>query len=165
MGRFLQSEFNKNGTGRLKMALSGRDRTLSRWRPGRLMGEAGLACKTQRQFKAAMNSRHNQPLAPDSLDRPFNVDRPHQVQADAITPIPAPEGWLYSAVVIDLYSRPRVGESMAEPRRAKRVNDALLMAICKRKPEKGLRRPTERGSQQAPESHRALLTNMASGRA
>nr|WP_174625841.1 DDE-type integrase/transposase/recombinase [Candidatus Methylobacter favarea] len=76
----------------------------------------------------------------------------------AITCLPAPEGWLYSAVVIDLYSRPVAGGSMAEHRRAKRVNDALLMTICKRKPEKGLRRPTERGSQQAPESHRALLT-------
>ncbi len=67
------------------------------------------------------------------------------------------EGWLYLAVVIDLFSRQIVGWSMAEHMRTKLVNDALLMAIWKRKPAKGLLWHTDRGSQYASESHPALL--------
>ena len=158
----LQSEFNKSratyGTRRLKAALLGRDRTVSRRRIGRLMREAGLACKTKRKFKATTNSKHDQPIAPNHLDRQFNVDRPNQVYAGDITYIHTQEGWLYLAVVIDLFSRQVVGWSMAEHMRTKLVNDALLMAVWKRKPEKGLMWHTDRGSQYASESHRALLT-------
>lgn len=159
--KILQSEFNKSrttyGTRRLKVALSGRDRTVSRRRIGRLMREAGLACKTQRKFKVTTNSQHDLPIAPNHLDRQFNVGRPNQVYVGDITYLPTREGWLYLAVVIDLYSRQVVGWSMAEPMRAKLVNDALLMAVWKRKPEKGLMWHTDRGSQYASESHRALL--------
>jgi putative transposase len=147
----LQSEFNKSratyGTRRLKVALLGRDRTASRRRIGRLMREAGLTCKTQRKFKATTNSKHDQPIAPNLLDRQFNADRPNQVYAGDITSIHTQEGWLYLAVVIDLYSRQVVGWSMAEHMRTKLVNDALLMAVWKRKPEKGLMWHTDRGSQ------------------
>lgn len=159
--KILQSEFNKSrttyGTRRLKVALSGRDRTVSRRRIGRLMREAGLACKTQRKFKVTTNSQHDLPIAPNHLDRQFNVGRPNQVYVGDITYLPTREGWLYLAVVIDLYSRQVVGWSMAEPMRAKLVNDALLMAVWKRKPEQGLMWHTDRGSQYASESHRALL--------
>lgn len=157
----LQSEFEKSrasyGTRRLKAALLGRDRTVSRRRIGRLMREAGLTCKTKRKFKATTNSRHDQPIAPNHLDRQFAVDQPDQVYAGDITYIPTQEGWLYLAVVIDLYSRQVVGWSMAKHMRTQLVNDALSMAIWKRKPPKGLLWHTDRGSQYASESHRALL--------
>jgi len=78
--------------------------------------------------------------------------------AELNTYIPTQEGWLYLAVVIDLCSRQVVGWSMAEHMRTQLVNDALLMAVWKRKPEKGLMWRTDRGSQYASESHRALLT-------
>lgn len=82
-----------------------------------------------------------------------------------ITYIHTQEGWLslkglpsaYLAVVIDLFSRQVVGWSMSERMQAKLVNDALLMAIWKRKPGKGLIWHTDRGSQYASDSHRALL--------
>ena len=74
-----------------------------------------------------------------------------------ITYIHSQEGWLYLAVVIDLFFRQIVGWSMAEPMRAKLVNDALLMAIWKRKPDKGLLWHSDRGSQYASDSHRKLL--------
>jgi putative transposase len=67
------------------------------------------------------------------------------------------KSWLYLAVVIDLYSRQIVGWSMAERMKTKLVNDALLMAIWKRKPAKGLLWHTDRGSQYASDSHRQLL--------
>ena len=157
----LESVFKKSratyGTRRLKAVLLDRDRTVSRRRIGRLMREAGLACKTKRKFKATTNSRHDQPIAPNHLDRQFTVSQPNQAYAGDITYIPTQEGWLYLAVVIDLYSRQVVGWSMAEHMRTKLVNDALSMAIWKRKPEKGLLWHTDRGSQYASESHRALL--------
>ncbi len=74
-----------------------------------------------------------------------------------ITYIPTSEGWLYLAVVIDLFSRQVVGWSMKKHMRASLVNDALLMAIWKRKPEPGLIWHTDRGSQYASDSHRDLL--------
>jgi transposase InsO family protein len=74
-----------------------------------------------------------------------------------ITYIPTGESWLYLAVVIDLYSRHVVGGSMAENMKTKWVNDALIMAIWKRKPQKGLLWHTDRGSQYVSDSHRQLL--------
>ena len=145
------------GTRCLKKALIGLDRHVSRRRIGRLMREAGLACKTKRKFKATTNSSHNLPIAPNLLDRQFTVHQPNQKYVGDITYIHTQEGWLYLAVVIDLFSRQVVGWSMAERMRAKLANDALLMAIWKRKPDKGLIWHTDRGSQYASDSHRALL--------
>lgn len=145
------------GTRRIQKSITQRNRAVSRRRISRLMRESGLACKTKRKFKATTNSKHDLPIAPNHLDRQFNVNQPNQVYVGDITYIHTQEGWLYLAVVIDLYSRQVVGWSMAEHMRTKLVNDALLMAIWKRKPAKGLLWHTDRGSQYASESHRALL--------
>jgi putative transposase len=110
------------------------------------MREAGLACKTQRKFKATTNSKHDQLIAPNHLDRQFKVEQHNRAYVGDITYIHTQEGWLYLAVVIDLFSRQVVGWSMAEYIRAKLVNDALLMALWKRKPDKGLVWHTDRGS-------------------
>jgi putative transposase len=157
----IQSVFKKSrgtyGTRRIKKELGARNRLVSRRRIGRLMREADLACKTKRKFKATTNSKHNQPIAPNHLDRQFTVEQPDQVYAGDITYIHTQEGWLYLAVVIDLFSRQVVGWSMAAHMRTKLVNDALLMAVWKRKPAKGLLWHTDRGSQYASESHLVLL--------
>ena len=157
----IQGLFKKSrstyGTRRLQKSLLNRDRVVSRRRIGRLMREADLVCKTKRKFKATTNSKHDQPIAPNYLDRQFTVNQPNQAYAGDITYIHTQEGWLYLAVVIDLYSRQVVGWSMAEHMRTKLVNDALLMAIWKRKPGKDLLWHSDRGSQYASESHRALL--------
>ena len=157
----IQGLFKKSratyGTRRIQKSLLNRDRAVSRRRIGRLMREADLVCKTKRKFKATTNSKHDQPIAPNHLDRQFSVAQPDQVYAGDITYIHTQEGWLYLAVVIDLYSRQVVGWSMAEHMRTKLVNDALLMAIWKRKPAKDLLWHSDRGSQYASESHRALL--------
>jgi transposase InsO family protein len=78
------------GTRRLKKALIGWDRTVSRRRIGRLMREADLACKTKRKFKATTNSKHDLPIAPNQLDRQFTVNQPNQVYAGDITYISYP---------------------------------------------------------------------------
>jgi putative transposase len=145
-----------DGTRRLQKSLLSRDWAASRRRIGRLMREADLVCKTKRKFKATTISKHDQPIAPNHLDRQFTVNQPNQAYAGDITYIPTP-GWLYLAVVIDLYFRQVVGWSMAEHMRTQLVNDALLMAIWKRNPGKDLLWHSDRGSQYASESHRALL--------
>jgi len=145
------------GTRRLKTVLENQGETVSRRRIGRIMQEARLRCKTKRRFKATTDSRHTLPIAPNQLDREIKVDTPDRVYAGDITYIPTAEGWLYLAVVIDLYSRHVVGWSMADNMRTPPVNDALIMAIWKRKPKKGLLWHTDRGSQYASDSHRKLL--------
>jgi len=145
------------GTRRLKKALEKQGYRASWRRIGRIMQEAQLVCKTKRRFKATTNSKHTLPIAPNQLDRQFNVDNPDQAYVGDITYIHTQQGWLYLAVVIDLYSRHIVGWSMAEHMRATLVNDALIMAIWKRKPAKGLLWHTDRSSQYASDSHRKLL--------
>jgi transposase InsO family protein len=114
----IQAVFKKSratyGTRRLQKSLSNQDRSISRRRIGRLMREADLACKTKRKFKATTNSKHDMPIAPNQLDRQFTVSQPNHVYVGDITYIHTQEGWLYLAVVIDLYSRQVVGWSMAE---------------------------------------------------
>jgi len=129
------------------------------------MQEAQLRCKTKRRFKATTNSKHTLPVAPNQLDRQFNVNKPDQAYVGDITYIHTQQGWLYLAVVIDLYSRQIVGWSMAEHMKTTLVNDALIMAIWKRKPAKDLLWHTDRGSQYASDSHRKLLNNTASHKA
>jgi putative transposase len=145
------------GTRRLKKALENQSITASRRRIRRLMSEFGLHCKTKKKFKATTNSKHDFPLANNELNRQFDVKEPNRVYVGDITYIWTREGWLYLAVVIDLFSRQVVGWSMAERMQAKLVNDALMMAVWARKPAKGLIWHTDRGSQYASDSHRLLL--------
>jgi transposase InsO family protein len=157
----IQDIFTKSratyGTRRIKHSLLRQNFSAGRRRIGRLMREADLICRTKRKFKATTNSNHSLPVAVNLLDRQFTVHKPNQVYAGDITYIHTREGWLYLAVVIDLYSRQVVGWSMAEHMRAELVNDALLMALWKRKPETGLLWHSDRGSQYASDSHRQLL--------
>ncbi len=159
--KLIQTEFDKGratyGTRRLKPALTKFGWIVSRRRIGRLMGEMGLTCKVKRKFKATTNSKHDLPIAENHLKREFTVAKPNHVYVGDITYIPTKEGWLYLAVVIDLYSRLVVGWSMAERMQAVLVNDALTMAIWKRRPAEGLIWHTDRGSQYASDSHRLLL--------
>lgn len=73
------------GTRRLKKTLIGLDRHISRRRIGRLMGVAGLACKTKRKFIATTNSNHKLPIAPNLLDRQFTVQQANQTYVGDIT--------------------------------------------------------------------------------
>jgi len=145
------------GTRRLKNKFSEQGITVSRRRIGRLMVQAGLWCKTKKRFKVTTDSKHNKPIAPNLLKRQFTVSEADRYYVGDITYIQTQEGWLYLAVVIDLFSRKIVGWSMDNRMKAQLVNDALLMAIWKRKPQKGLVWHTDRGSQYASDSHRAIL--------
>lgn len=145
------------GSRRIKRVLARDGLEVSRRRIKRLMVESGLACKTKRRYKATTDSSHALPIAPNLLARQFLVTQPNQSYVGDITFIPTDEGWLYLAIVIDLFSRLVVGWSMADNMKAKLANDALLMALWQRKPKRGLLWHTDRGSQYASNSHRALL--------
>ena len=145
------------GTRTIKKALSRDGHQISRRRIGKLMAKAGLFCKTKRKFKATTNSRHDNPIAANLLDRKFTVSNPNEVWVGDITYIWTAEGWLYLATVIDLFSRRIVGWSMNKRMTVDLVNEALLSAIWNRKPKKGLLWHTDRGSQYASNSHRKLL--------
>jgi len=146
------------GTRRIKKKLKKQGVAASRRRIGRLMREENLKVQTKRKFKATTNSKHDKPIAPNLLNREFTVSSPDVAYVGDITYIPTREGWLYLAVVIDLFSRAIVGWSMDSRMKAQLANNAILMAIWKRKPAKGLIFHSDRGSQYASESYRKTLS-------
>jgi transposase InsO family protein len=145
------------GSRSIKKQLERQDKFISRRRIIRLMIEANLICKTRYKFKATTDSNHKLPVAGNLLNRQFKVAKPNCCYVGDITYIATNEGWLYLATVIDLYSRKVVGWSMAANMKAELVNNALLMAIWKRKPGKGLIWHTDRGSQYASGSHLRII--------
>lgn len=153
---FIQNKC-RYGSRRIRKALIRMGYQVSRRRVIKLMKLQNLYCKTKRKFKHTTDSKHNLPIAPNLLNRNFSPAKPNQVYAGDITYIPTYEGWLYLAVVLDLFSRQVVGWAMDKTMKAALVNDALKMAINKRKPQKGLVSHTDRGSQYASDSHRKLL--------
>lgn len=145
------------GTRRIKRALLKRGFVVSRRRIGRLMKSKGLHCKTKKKFRVTTDSCHQQTISDNHLGRQFNVTKPDKCYVGDITYIYTQEGWLYLAVVIDLFSRKVVGWSMDKNMHATLVNNALLMAVWKRKPMRGLLWHTDRGSQYASAAHREIL--------
>jgi putative transposase len=153
---FTQSR-NTYGTRRIKQALAKEGLILSRRRIQKLMAEQNLNVKTKKKFKATTDSKHLLPVANNILARQFSPQLPNQCYVGDITYVDTAEGWVYLAVVIDLFSRQVVGWAMDKHMKAELVNDALMMALWKRKPKRGLLWHTDRGSQYASDSHKALL--------
>jgi transposase InsO family protein len=117
----------------------------------------GLRAKAAKKFKATTNSNHSLPVAENLLQQDFTAQRPNQVWVGDITYIDTDEGWLYLAVVLDLYSRKVVGWSMSDRMTATLVCDALRMALFARKRPRGVIMHTDRGSQYCSREHRTLL--------
>lgn len=117
----------------------------------------GLRAKAAKKFKATTNSNHALPVAENLLKQDFTAQRPKQVWVGDITCIGTDEGWLYLAVVLDLFSRRVVGWSMSERMTATLVCDALTMALFARKRPRGVIMHTDRGSQYCSKEHRKLL--------
>lgn len=145
------------GSRRLRAALKQLGFSISRRRIGKIMKKEQLSCKTKRKFRMTTDSKHKHAIAPNLLERDFVAHRANQKYVGDITYIYTREGWLYLAVVIDLFSRKIIGWSMKEHMRDTLVNDALLMAVWQRKPKAGLIWHTDRGSQYASNSHRQIL--------
>ena len=112
-----------------------------------LMKLARVSAKQKKKFKVTTDSKHNLPVAPNLVNREFEVAEPDQVYVSDITYIWTSEGWLYLAIVLDLFSRQVVGWSLNSRMSRKLVMDALQMAIWRRRPASGLLFHSDRGSQ------------------
>jgi putative transposase len=126
----------------------------------RLMQAHGIRARGKRRFRVVTtDSRHDLPIAPNLLDRNFTVVAPNTAWSGDITYIATDEGWLYLAVVIDLFSRQVVGWSMRPDMRCNLVIDALEMAWYQRRPDKkaGLIFHSDRGTQYASGDFRQVL--------
>ena len=140
------------GWPRIWRELSARGVRVGKRRVQRLMQQHGIRARGRRRFRVTTtDSRHSLPIAPNLLNRNFAVAAPNQAWIGDITYIPTHEGWLFLAVVIDLFSRRVVGWSMHPEMRSNLVIDALEMAWFRRGPDKSTGRifHSDRGSQYA----------------
>ncbi|MFM7568755.1 MAG: IS3 family transposase [Betaproteobacteria bacterium] len=113
----------------------------------RLMHDHGIKARSKRKFKATTDSNHSLPVAPNLLARDFSPAAPNTAWTSDITYIETDEGWLYLAVILDLFNREVVGWSMKPHMRQDLVVDALRMGWFRRHPEPGLIMHSDRGSQ------------------
>ena len=111
------------------------------------MQELGLSAKPRKHQTRTTDSQHEQPLAPNLLNREFTASAPKTKWVADITAFWTAEGWLYLAVVLDIFSRMVVGWAMDAHRDEELVEQAARMALTRRHPEPGLLHHSDRGSQ------------------
>jgi len=145
------------GSPRIHAELLAREQSCCVNTVAKLMHDNGIAAKTARKFRVTTDSNHGLPIAENVLDRQFNPSAANEVWLADFTYIWTREGWLYLALVEDLYSRMAVGWSMAEDMTSRLVVDALEMAVQRRLPGEKLLAHSDRGSQYASEHYQRLL--------
>lgn len=123
----------------------------------RLMKANNIQVKTRKKFKVTTDSKHNHPLHMNALNREFTANEANMRWVSDITYIPTREGWLYLAVIMDLFSRKIIGWSMNSRMKEELTLDALKMALFRRKVKNGLLLHSDRGSQYAAISYQATL--------
>lgn len=155
--RIFDDEKSRAGSPRITERLNNEGHRVSRHTVAHIMKVNGWRAKASRRYKATTNSNHNLPVAPNHLAQNFETVAPDQKWVSDITYIWTDEGWLYLAVVLELYSRKVIGWAMAERMTANLVCDALTMALWRRKLPKGVIVHSDRGSQYCSAVYQALL--------
>lgn len=146
------------GSPRVHAELRRRSHACSRGRVERLMRSCGLRGTAKHaRFRSTTQSQHQLPVAENLLGRNFHAEAPNQKWTSDITYIPTQEGWLYLAVVIDLFSRRVVGWAMSQHLDQQLVDEALRMALVSRQPKSTLLLHSDRGVQYAARATRQLL--------
>lgn len=145
------------GSPRIHAELKAEGERCGRKRVARLMQEDGLRARQARKFKATTDSKHEMPVAKNLLARNFDAKRPNAVWAADITYVWTREGWLYLAVVLDLFSRRVVGWSLRPYLQRSLVLEALGQSLRERRPGAGLVHHSDRGSQYASHDYQRLL--------
>lgn len=157
----IKGEFDESrktyGYRRIHQSLKTNGNTCGKNRVARLMKRAGLQPKTRKKFKATTNSKHKLPIHQNHLQRAFKPKHLNQAWTSDITYVWTQEGWLYLAVVMDLYSRQIIGWAMDSRMMDSLVIDALKMALFRRKIASGLLLHSDRGSQYASRNYQSLL--------
>lgn len=145
------------GSRRIQAELAEQGVACSRKRIVRLMQREGIRSRKHRRHTVTTDSQHSDPVAPNLLNRDFSAEAANTKWVTDITGVWTAEGWLYVAVVLDLFSRLVVGWAMAAHRDGVLVEQALHMAFVRRHPEAGLLHHSDRGSQYTSGSYQTLL--------
>lgn len=152
--------FKSYGAPRVKVALEQLGHYISKPRVARLMRANNLFARRKRKFVHTTDSKHNYPIAPNILNRNFNVTRANQVWVSDITYIQTKQGWLYLTVIIDLFNRKVVGWSMSDDLTTQNtIIPAWNMAVKSTIIDKELIFHSDRGSQYASYSFTNILKN------
>jgi putative transposase len=148
------------GSRRMAKQLQAEGFPVGRAKARRLMKAAGVTVRQPKYHRPmTTDSRHSYGVAPNLLARQFDVEKPDQAWVGDITYLWTAEGWLYLAVLLDLYARKVVGWAMSSHIDAALVQAALRMALGRRQPTAGLLHHSDRGSQYACQAYQQLLTN------
>jgi putative transposase len=145
------------GSPRIWGALREQGHQVGEHRVARLMRQANLQAKTVSKWRVTTDSAHRLPVAANHLNRQFTVAAPNQVWAGDLTYIWTREGWLYLAILLDLYSRAVVGWAMGARLTEELTQHALQMALHRRQPKPGLLHHSDRGSQYAANAYQQRL--------
>lgn len=145
------------GSPRVHAELRAKDRRVSKKRVARVMREKKLVARRKRPFRRTTDSKHDSPIAPNVLERNFEQEEPNKVWVTDVTYIFTAEGWLYLAVMIDLFSRRVVGWATSDTNDRALALDALYQALHARHPGAGLVHHSDRGSPYASEDYRKAL--------
>jgi len=145
------------GSPRVHATLQAQGQRIGEHRVARLMRTSAIRAKRVKTWRVTTDSAHQYPVVPNTLNRQFVVAHPNQVWAGDITYVWTAEGWLYLAVVLDLYSRRVIAWGMGSRLTQELATAALTMAVEQRRPASGVLHHTDRGSQYAATLYRELL--------
>jgi len=145
------------GAERLQRDLAGHGVRVGVHRIKRIRKNLGLRCKQKRKFKATTDSRHTLPVAENLLGQRFEAAVPNQIWVSDITYIPTKAGWLYLAGHKDIFNGEIVGYAMASCMTKNLVSQSLFRAVAAKRPDKGLTRHSDKGSQYCSHEYRQLL--------
>jgi putative transposase len=145
------------GSPRMIRELRWRGYTASKGRVERLMRTHGIHARHKRRYRVTTESKHGFPVARNLLDRDFAPAAPNQVWTADITYLWTDEGWLYLAIVLDLFNREVIGWSLKPRMTTELAADALTMAWFRRRPAPGVLHHSDRGSQYASQAYQDKL--------
>jgi transposase InsO family protein len=145
------------GSPRMVRELRQRGYTASKGRVERLMRLHGIRARHKRRYRVTTDSKHGFPVAANLLDRNFEPMAPNQVWTADITYLWTDEGWLYLAIVLDLFNREVIGWSLKPRMTSDLATDALTMAWFRRRPAAGVMHHSDRGSQYASQAYQGKL--------
>ena len=147
------------GSPRMTEEIRSRGVPASKARVERVMRENHIRARHKRRYRVTTDSKHKLPVAANLLNREFTPTAPNQVFSSDITYIWTDEGWLYLAVVLDLFNREIVGWSIRPRMTVEIVTEALTMAWFRRRPKAGAIHHSDRGSQYASHDYQRKLAD------
>lgn len=148
---------SRYGAKRITAELRDNSETCSKNRVAKRMKYLGLRAKAKKKFKVTTDAKHNLPVAPNLLNRDFTATAANQKWVGDISYVWTEEGWMYLAVVIDLYSRAVIGWSIQSTLSRQLVCDALMMALWRRGFPRGVLFHSDRGSQYCSNDYQNML--------